>query len=140
MNQCARPFARVASPNAPLVIPMSVIPTWMVERKCEGSVASASAVAAPPLPSSASCCRRALREETTAISDIANKPFSTISDNRMIRSIGAQSREVSWLPQSARADTAVQRCAAASFVAGAAEGGGQGWVVQAYDIEVQQGV
>ena len=65
------------------------MPTWMVDRKPEGSLASASAVSAPGLPSSASFCRRDFREETMAISDIARTPLSRISNSNKNTSIRA---------------------------------------------------
>ena len=77
------PLASVASPKAPLVMPIKVIPTCIVERNKEGSFANASAASAPGRLSSAHCWRRALRDETTAISDIAKTPFTTIRTNRI---------------------------------------------------------
>jgi len=55
-----------------------VMPTCTVDRKAEGSSLSMTADFAPGNPSSAIRCSRALRDETTAISDMANTAFSMI--------------------------------------------------------------
>src|SRR3954452_4178722 len=59
-------------------MPISVIPNCTVERKRLGSAARARALCAPANPASSICCSRILREETTAISDIANSALIRI--------------------------------------------------------------
>lgn len=77
-SDAERRCATVASPNAPLVMPITVMPTCMVDGKFAGLLLSSSAAPAPRRPSSAHCCSRALREDTTASSDRANTPFNTM--------------------------------------------------------------
>jgi hypothetical protein len=64
---------------------MLVIPTCTLDRNLVGSDASVKARRAPERPLSASCTRRARRELTMAISDIAKAPLSRMraSSNRM---------------------------------------------------------
>jgi hypothetical protein len=58
---------------------MTVIPICTVASRREGSLFSSRAASAPALPCAAIGCRRAGRDDTTAISAIAKKPFSRIS-------------------------------------------------------------
>ena len=88
----SRRCATVAPPIAPVRIPMTVIPNWIVERKCPCSFASARAALAPDRPSSTHCCRRLLRAETTDISDIAKTPLRRISRSRMRSSMASAVR------------------------------------------------
>src|SRR5262245_10118663 len=76
----------VRSPIAPVRIAIRVIPICTVARNRSGWFASSRAVCAPWLPSFANCCRRGLRDETTAISAITKMPLTMIS--RIIASIG----------------------------------------------------
>ena len=71
--------AIVVPPNAPMRMPMSVIPACTVERKRGGRSVRCRAVRARSSPSSASCWNRVRREETSAVSDIDRKPFSSTS-------------------------------------------------------------
>jgi hypothetical protein len=54
------------------------MPICTVERKRFGESASSSAARAPLSPASARCLRRALREETSAVSDMAKKPLRRV--------------------------------------------------------------
>lgn len=74
----------VAPENAPDKTPTSVIPIWTVERKRPGFSPSAIAMLAPRLPLSARTLNLAGREETTASSDIARTPLSSVSSTTMI--------------------------------------------------------
>ena len=85
--------ASAFSTMAPLKIPTVVIPTWMVERKPEGSLLRFSAAFAPGEPLSASFCKRDFLEETTAISDIARMPLNRMSNSRRNMSINIGSFE-----------------------------------------------
>ena len=78
-SRSASGSAMVAPPYAPANTPTNVIPTCTVARKRLGSPTSASAAAAGASPASASACKRDLRDDTTAISAIANAPFAKIS-------------------------------------------------------------
>jgi hypothetical protein len=60
-------------------MPIRVMPICTVERNLPGSVASASAHSAPPLPFSAAILSRAGRAETIASSDMENRPLSRMS-------------------------------------------------------------
>src|SRR5258706_7992971 len=82
--------ANAASPTMPFRIAIDVMPICTVDRKRVGSWLSSSARAAPWSPSSASFCSRPLREATSAISDIANAPFTRIRKKRSAISIGAE--------------------------------------------------
>jgi len=66
------------------------MPNWTVERKCAGLLASASARPAPMRPPSLNCCKRALRADTIAISDITKTPLRMI---RMARTMIVISQE-----------------------------------------------
>src|SRR5574343_433040 len=81
-SQAASGSDSAASPMAPLKIPIEVMPTWIVDRKLEGSWCRDSAASAPRLPSSARFWSLALREETTAISDMAKTPLIKMSTTR----------------------------------------------------------
>ena len=70
---------KAASPMMPFSTPMEVMPTCTVDRKRVGWSISRSAAAAPLSPASASAASRALRLDASAISDMANTPFSTVS-------------------------------------------------------------
>ena len=61
-----------------LNMPIELIPTWIVDRKREGSLWSEIAAFAPGRCSLASFWSRDFREETIASSDIAKKPFIKI--------------------------------------------------------------
>ena len=61
----------------PVSIAIEVMPICTVDRKRVGSAPSVAATRAVPLPRSINGCSRALRALTSAISDIAKKPFST---------------------------------------------------------------
>src|SRR3546814_5860764 len=65
---------------------MCVMPICTVDRKRLGSAANASARLAPLRPAAASAFSRALRAETTASSDIANRPFKQTSEIMIARS------------------------------------------------------
>src|SRR3546814_2032583 len=65
---------------------MRVMPICTVDRKRLGSAANASARLAPLRPAAASAFSRALRAETTASSDIANRPFKQTSEIMIARS------------------------------------------------------
>src|SRR5574343_1241861 len=82
---------------APLRMPTEVMPTWMVDRKLDCSLCSDSAASAPRLPSSARFWSLALREETTAISDMAKTPLMKMSMTR---------RNMSMLETALRSDRA----------------------------------
>ena len=69
----------VEPPYAPAKMPAKVMPICTVDRNSAGSSAYRRAAAAAFLPSSAACLRRALRDETMAISAMAKKPFTRIS-------------------------------------------------------------
>ena len=71
--------ASLAPPKAPATMPTRVMPICTVESMRPGSRASASARRAPRPPLRASASSRAGRAETTAISDMAKKPFSSTS-------------------------------------------------------------
>jgi hypothetical protein len=71
--------AIVAPPKAPARVPTKVMPIWIVERNSLGVFARSKAVFALLFPSSAICCSLDLREDTTAISDIAKMPLAIIS-------------------------------------------------------------
>jgi hypothetical protein len=71
--------ARVAPPKAQARTPISEIPICTVERNRVGPSASSIAVRAPRSPASARCPRRALREETKAVSDMAKRPLRRVS-------------------------------------------------------------
>ena len=73
----------VAPPNAPDMMPISVMPTCTPDRNRPGFSASASARCAPRLPASAICCRRMRREDTIASSAIAKNPFRRVSATTM---------------------------------------------------------
>src|SRR5215212_8773367 len=55
-----------------------VMPIWTLERKRDWLSSRRNAARAPALPFSAMAARRGRREETTASSAMAKKPFSTI--------------------------------------------------------------
>jgi hypothetical protein len=94
-QRCSNAASGVESagpPTAPNKTLTSVIPICTVERKVVGFCASFRAAAALLLPSLANCCKRAFREETTAISDITNMPLirskrKRIKTSRMIPDI-----------------------------------------------------
>jgi len=75
--------ASAASPTMPLRMPIEVMPIWIVDRNRVGCSLRSTAARAPRSPSSASFCRRALRAETSAISDMANSPLISIRDSRI---------------------------------------------------------
>ena len=70
---------KAASPTMPLMMPMEVMPTCTVDRNWVGCSSSLSAACAPPSPASAMAASRALRVEASAISDMANRPLSSVS-------------------------------------------------------------
>ena len=70
---------RVAPLKAPAKMPISVMPIWTVERNPVGSSPRRMARSAPRLPALAMVSSRARRADTVASSDMAKKPFSTIS-------------------------------------------------------------
>jgi len=72
----------------PLRMPIEVMPTCTVDRKRVGSSCSFTAIAAEVSPSSARRARRARLAITSAISDMANTPFNTISAARSRTSMG----------------------------------------------------
>ena len=57
-------------------MPINVMPICTVERNRVGLSESSSATPAPLEPEAARCCRRALRAEMIASSDMAKNPFS----------------------------------------------------------------
>ena len=71
---------------APDRMPISVMPTCTPDRNRPGFSASFSARAAPREPSSAICWRRRRRDDTTAISASAKKPFSRMRPTTMASS------------------------------------------------------
>ena len=70
--------ANVASPNAPLRIVMTVIPTVVVVRNRPGCFASARAARASARPSFAHCCSRLLRADSSAVSASTKTPLARI--------------------------------------------------------------
>ncbi|MCY1542553.1 hypothetical protein D9M68_783070 [compost metagenome] len=86
-SQSPKGCASVDSPTTPLSTPIEVMPICTVDKKRVGSSPSLTASIAPRSPFSICRCRRALRAVTSAISDIANRPFSRISASNMAISI-----------------------------------------------------
>ena len=79
--------AMATPPKAPDTIPINVMPIWMVERNFSGSSNCFSTPLADLLPLLTNVSRRALLEETKAISYIAKTPFSTRRSRIMTNSI-----------------------------------------------------
>ena len=74
--------ANAASPTMPFSTPIEVMPIWIVDRKRVGSAPSRRAAPAARSPASSRTCSRALRAVSSATSDSANRPFSSISAKR----------------------------------------------------------
>lgn len=64
---CANGSENRAPPNAPLMIPINVIPTWTVDNKSVGSFACRKAISALRLPLDAAASSRLVLEEMSAI-------------------------------------------------------------------------
>ena len=67
-------------------MPIRVMPICTVDRNLPGSLASRNAVAAPLRPAFSSPCKRGLRADTMASSDIAKIPFNATRARMMKRS------------------------------------------------------
>ncbi|MGY4354150.1 hypothetical protein ACVW0J_000643 [Bradyrhizobium sp. i1.7.7] len=83
-SHCVSRCPSVAPENAPESTPTSVMPICTVERNFPGSAASVSARSAPRTPLAASSDSRAGRDETTASSDMDNRPLMTIRTTTMM--------------------------------------------------------
>src|SRR5690606_15898446 len=112
--------ARAASPTMPLRMPIEVIPICTVESMRLGSSASLRAAWAELLPSIASFASRARRAVMSAISDMAKRPFATISAMSNATSMAGRgsSREDGATPagdveQQAEAEAERHHCGAA---------------------------
>src|SRR3990172_6870043 len=62
-------------------MPTSVIPNWTGDRNWLGAFANSNAARALASPWFVLCCNRAFRAETTAISAMANSPFTKINSS-----------------------------------------------------------
>ena len=78
-NQTPRRPASVAPDTVPARMPTSVMPICTLDRNRLGSSISLSAARAPLLPRFDRSFNRALREDTTASSDMDNTPLISVS-------------------------------------------------------------
>ena len=79
-----------APPKVPVRMPIRVMPIWMVDKNWLGDSARARAARAARSPRSARFCRRVLRDETIAISDIEKIPFATVKAATIASSVRAE--------------------------------------------------
>ena len=78
--------AMVAPLKAPATMPTRVMPIWTVDSSRPGSPVRSSATRAPREPSRTICSSSGRLADTSASSDIARKPLSTISPTTMASS------------------------------------------------------
>ena len=95
-SQRASRSLNAASPTMPFSTAIEVIPTCTVDRKRVGCSSSRKAALAPPLPSSASTIRRALRLDASASSDIAKPAFSKVSSAISRKSMAHRKNQTRW--------------------------------------------